>query len=340
MRGHLRRGAVGWVLALLVVTLPHAASADSLPFIVNVTLDAQNHAVVTWTKQSGQGSTNVKWTKDGTDGAPWGDGSYGTPLADCEGDLRPNPAGDSQWLYGRSCKGDDVADSATKHVTKEIMQVGVYYFQVSVNGDRNHASGSPTSFAPHYSGVLKFTVNPAKDRPTDEDEAGTIGEAAVKGGLERNGKPVTGNLTIREYDELETGASPAKLVFKDGGMLALDKQSKVDFLVYRGKKVLTLERGRIWYSAKSKPRVFIKEIWGNGVTLVEPRAATFTLHKVRANVSRLRVYKGTVNAGVYAGGRTGTHRVRVSQGFEALLVRRRQSPPPVSRLTPEAPFWK
>lgn len=346
----MRRGAAGWVLVLLVLTLPHAASADSLPTIVNVTLDAQNHAVVTWTKLSSQETFDVKWTKDGTDGAPWGDGSYGTPLADCRVDLRPNPAGDSQWLFGRSCKGDTVANSATKHVTREIMQVGVYYFQVSVNGHTDHADGSPTSFAPHFSGVLKFTVDPAKARPPDEEteeteeteEAGTIGEAAVKGKLERDGEAVTGDVTIREYDELETSGSPAKLVFKDGGALALDKQSKVDFAVYRGKKVLTLQRGRIWYSAKSKPRVFVKEIWGNGGNVdVVPRAATFTLQNVRANVSRLRVYKGTVNASVrwYAGGRTGIHRVRVSQGFEALLVRRRQSPQ-VSKLTPEPPFWK
>lgn len=338
----MTRIGLGGLLVVLVFGLPQgqATRADALPRILDVTLDDENRAVVTWAKTGSQGSNNVKWTTDGTLGAPWGDGSYGTPLADCQGGLRPNPARDSQWLYGASCKGDDVPNAATKYVTREEMQVGVYYFQVTVNGNTDHASGRSTGFALHFSGVVKLTVLPA-----DGEEEDAVAEAEVEGTLLQDGKAVTGDVTIRAGKELATRGSPAKIVFRDGSALALAKQSLVQFeQAAGGGQDLFMTRGRIWYSAKAKPRVFIKEVFSlNGVSVLQPRAATFTLHHVRRGVSLLRVYKGTVHAGVhagYSGSGRGYTRMRVPQGFQLLLVEDRKAPPKPTKLTPEPAFWK
>ena len=149
--------AIAAAVSAAVLALPGAVSADGLPVIVDVKLDELNRAVVTWTKTATQGSVNVKWTTDPTV-ASFSDGTYGSPLADCQGNLRPNPNGDSTWLYGNSCKGDDVADAATSKVTKQPMKSGVYYFQVTVGGDTIHATGARTSYAPHYSAIFKLTV--------------------------------------------------------------------------------------------------------------------------------------------------------------------------------------
>lgn len=351
------------MLAVLFLGSPHAASADSLPTIVNVKLDPQNHAVVTWTKEPWQGSVNVKWAKDGTLGT-YGDGSYGSPLADCQVNLRSNPAGDSQWLYGSTCKGDDVADTDTTHVTREAMQVGVYYFQVGVRGE-SHESGNPCRYdAPgngeclnsHYSGIAKLTVTSSGGKPTQPggpnvtEEAGTIAEAIVTGKatvsepLER-GKPVTGELAIHDLDEIETGASRAKLSFKGGPVLALDKRSTVMFFAFPGfeggGRGVSVDRGRVWYSLKGTPKVFFKRVNAGGGAVLAPRAATFTIQVThRGESARVRVYSGTVTVGSFNSDHTAVvSRVRVGQGFETVLEED-HAPTKPSKLTSELPFWK
>ena len=151
--------------------------ADARPSIVSVTLDANNHAVVTWSKESWQGSVDVKWsTGDGAVAAPdanW-DSHYGLPLVDCYGQpLSGNPYGGDetkgQWDYGQHCKGQDVADAATTATTWDELIPGVYYFQVEVAGE-NHETGQPCNYqdkglpteclSPHYSGVYRLTVLP------------------------------------------------------------------------------------------------------------------------------------------------------------------------------------
>jgi hypothetical protein len=151
--------------------------ADARPAIVSVTLDANNHAVVTWSKEPWQGSIDVKWsTGDGTAAAPdanW-DGHYGLPLVDCYGQpIDGNPfGGDStqgQWNYGEHCKGQDVADAATTATTWDELLPGVYYFQVEVTGE-NHQTGQPCNYqdkglpseclSAHYSDLFRLIVRP------------------------------------------------------------------------------------------------------------------------------------------------------------------------------------
>ncbi len=151
--------------------------ADPRPSIVSITLDADNHAVVTWSKEPWQGSVDVRWSSgDGTVAAPYAnwDGHYGLPLVDCYGQpLNGNPYGGNstkgQWNYGQHCKGQDVADTATTATTWDALLPGVYYFQVTVNGE-NHQTGQPCSYlnkglpteclSPHYSDVGRLTVLP------------------------------------------------------------------------------------------------------------------------------------------------------------------------------------
>lgn len=172
-----RSAALAAALALSTVFASAVTTpvlADSRPSILDVTLDADNHAVVKWTKEPWQGSINVKWsTGDGQVAAPnanW-DGHYGYPLVDCQTDLRPDPVLGGVWNYGEHCKGQDVADKATEAVTKEVIVPGVYYFQVSVAGE-NHESGRPCRYdatdsseclSGHYSGVWKITFLPGDD---------------------------------------------------------------------------------------------------------------------------------------------------------------------------------
>jgi hypothetical protein len=151
--------------------------ADPRPAIVSITLDASNHAVVTWSKEPWQGSIDVRWsTGDGTVAAPsanW-DTHYGLPLVDCYGQpLAGNPfGGDStkgQWNYGQHCRGQDVADAVTTATTWDELVPGVYYFQVTVAGE-NHQTGQPCSYldkglpteclSPHYSDIYRLTVLP------------------------------------------------------------------------------------------------------------------------------------------------------------------------------------
>lgn len=162
---------------LLTVGGARPVLADARPSIVSIKLDANSHAIVTWSKESWQGSTDVKWsTGDGTAAAPdanW-DGHYGLPLVDCYGQpLEGNPfGGDStkgQWNYGSHCEGQDVADAATTATTWDELFPGVYYFQVMVAGE-NHQSGQPCNYqdkglpteclSEHYSGVFQLTVLP------------------------------------------------------------------------------------------------------------------------------------------------------------------------------------
>ncbi len=166
------------LLALVYLLMPGGAEpvlADARPSIVSITLDANNHAVVTWSKEPWQGSIDVKWsTGDGTVAAPYAnwDTHYGLPLVDCYGQpLAGNPfGGDStkgQWIYGQHCKGQDVSDAATTATTWDALLPGVYYFQVAVNGE-NHETGQPCSYkdkglpteclSPHYSDVGRLTV--------------------------------------------------------------------------------------------------------------------------------------------------------------------------------------
>ena len=85
MAGLLSAGGAGAVLA------------DSRPAVVSVTLDANNHAVVAWSKEGWQGSLDVWWSSgDGNVAAPdtnW-NGHYGRPLVDCwDGDQNGQPTG-------------------------------------------------------------------------------------------------------------------------------------------------------------------------------------------------------------------------------------------------------
>jgi hypothetical protein len=177
--------------------------ADARPAIVSVTLDANNHAVVTWSKESWQGSTDVKWsTGDGTAAAPYAnwDGHYGLPLVDCYGQpLDGNPfGGDStkgQWNYGKRCKGQDVADTATTATTWDELLPGVYYFQVAVAGE-NHQYGQPCNYqdkglpteclSEHYSGVFQLTVLPESSyslpvSPVPSAQPGSSGRPGTSG---------------------------------------------------------------------------------------------------------------------------------------------------------------
>ena len=164
-------------LGLLTVGGVPPVYADARPTIVSITLDDNNHAVVTWTKESWQGSTAVKWsTGDGAVAAPYAnwDGHYGLPLVDCYGQpLDGNPfGGDSthgQWNYGQHCNGQDVGDAVTKGTTWEALPPGVYYFQVTVAGE-DHQTGRACNYqdkmlpteclSEHYSDVVRLTVRP------------------------------------------------------------------------------------------------------------------------------------------------------------------------------------
>lgn len=331
----------GVFAAFVVLALPAVVSADPPPVILDVRLDDDNRAVVTWTKQPSQGSTNVKWTTDRTLGS-YRDGSYGAPLADCQMRPRENPARDSGWLYGSSCKGDDVPNGATRHITRRAMEVGVYYFQVQISGNTIHESGTSVSAVPHYSGILKLTVTPAKGggeegEDTQNEGRKTLGETVVTGKVSvhlpfEKGESATGRLTIQKFDQVDTGATPAKLTFKDGSVLVLDKRSRVTFL---GRDESAVLRGRVWYSLKGAPRVFFKRV-GAGVygDVIQPRAATFTIHAVQDGFSaRVRVYRGTITVA------RDSARVRVPQGFET-QVGLRQGPAKPTTRTPETPFWK
>lgn len=161
----LRRAAVAAAACAVVLASPASVSADPPPVLVSVTLDERNHAVVTWTHGAAQTTNNVKWSTDGSL-ASFRDGSYGAPLADCQSGLRTNPDGDSQYLYGQSCRGDDVGGATPRHVTRRPMKAGVYYFQVTVRGDTIHETGSRVSAAFHYSNVFRLTVNAATPPPT------------------------------------------------------------------------------------------------------------------------------------------------------------------------------
>ncbi|MFI5042901.1 MAG: hypothetical protein ACHQNA_13825, partial [Acidimicrobiales bacterium] len=186
---------------VLAVVGPAPALADSRPTIVSVTLDASNHAVVTWTKEPWQGSQDVKWSAgDGAVAAPsatW-DGHYGLPLTDCYGQpLDGNPYGGDQtkgqWSYGQACRGQDVANAATTATTWNALVPGVYYFQVIVAGE-NHETGAPCKagsandcYAMHYSGVSKLTVlpgstdSPASSPTASTEPSGLTGSSAAPG---------------------------------------------------------------------------------------------------------------------------------------------------------------
>jgi hypothetical protein len=174
--------------------------ADARPSIVSITLDANNHAVVTWTKEPWQGSVDVKWSSgDGTVAAPdanW-DGHYGLPLVDCYGQpLDGNPyGGDStkgQWNYGTHCKGQDVADPVTTATTWDELLPGVYYFQVEIAGE-NHQSGLACNYqdkglpteclSGHYSDVYRLTVvaEPNYSPPGSPAPSGEPGSSGAPG---------------------------------------------------------------------------------------------------------------------------------------------------------------
>lgn len=349
------RASSGIAGAILMLAVPGAVSADPLPVIIDVTLDPSNHAVVTWTKTTAQGSNAVKWTTDPTLGT-FKDGTYGGPLADCQTPARPDPSGDAQYLYGSTCKGDDVASSATKHITRQDMQVGTYYFQVTVAGTTTHDTGALVSSAPHYSGVFKLTVTPAKGGGNVETTETTkttadrnaLAEATVTGKVEIgcsgdevaadpcDHRWVTGPMTITEFAEIKTGATPARLAFEDGSVLAFGKHTTATF----DRGMLAIGQGRLWYSSKGRPRAFFKEV-SAGIAYFGDiriaRAATFSLHVMPDDTARVRVYKGAITA--VGSGRYQGSRVRVAEGFEARL-QDRQPPSTPGKITPESPFWK
>lgn len=319
---------LGGALMLLVLALPPAVSAisaDAPPRIVDIKLDGDNHAVVTWTMGT-QRATNVKWTTvDGT--TYWPDGTYGSPLTDCQSGMRANPGGDSQWLYGVNCKGDDVSDSATRHVTRGEMEVGVYYFQVATCGDTIHSDGYRSSCARHFSNVVEFTVDPSA-----EEEA--LGEAKVTGTVyvrqagDSNSEPVRGTLAIGEGTVVHARTAPARLTFQDGSALVLDRRSTVSF----DRTDISNQAGRVWYSLKGNPRVFFKRIdFVESGYVLRPRSATFTISNQGAKV---RVYSGAVTVGTRGAGT-----VRVPAGFETKVVWPRPPAKPRPR-TAEKPFWK
>jgi hypothetical protein len=177
IRAVLRMVAVAAVLAFGAVLVSGSSSlvlADPRPVIVSVTMDDQNHAIVTWQKQDWQGSLNVWWSSgDGTaaaPGSPWND-HYGWPLVDCyahaNGDEVAGPNG--TWLFGATCQGQDVRDADTSTTTKVVLAPGTYFFQVAVSGENadtglacNYRDKSlPTEcLSIHYSDVYRVTVSP------------------------------------------------------------------------------------------------------------------------------------------------------------------------------------
>jgi hypothetical protein len=186
------------LVGLLTVGGVRPVLADARPAIVSVTLDANNHALVTWSKEPWQGSIAVKWSAgDGTVAAPFAnwDGHYGLTLVDCDGQpVDGNPfGGDStqgQWNYGQHCKGQDVADTATTATTWDELLPGVYYFQVAVAGE-NHQSGQACNYqdkglpteclSAHYSDVYRLTVLPGSSHsppvsPLPSAQPGSTGQ--------------------------------------------------------------------------------------------------------------------------------------------------------------------
>jgi hypothetical protein len=167
------------VLALAVLLTVGGAGpvlADARPSIVSITLDADNHAVVTWAKEPWQASLDVWWSSgDGTVAAPdanW-NGHYGWPLVDCwGGQQNGQPTGrgpNTTWLYGGHCQGQDVADEAETTTTNVALAPGTYFFQVIVAGE-NADTGAKCSYqdkglpteclSPHYSDTYRLTVSP------------------------------------------------------------------------------------------------------------------------------------------------------------------------------------
>ena len=90
------------VAGLLTVSGARPVLADARPSIVSVTLDANNHAVVTWSKEPWQASLDVWWsTGDGAVASPdpgWNT-HYGLPLVDCWGGQQ-NGQGVGQGFLG------------------------------------------------------------------------------------------------------------------------------------------------------------------------------------------------------------------------------------------------
>ena len=161
---------------LLTVGGARPVLADARPAVVSVTLDANNHAVVTWSKEGWQGSLDVWWSSgDGGVAAPYANwnGHYGWPLVDCwGGDQNGQPTGrgpNNTWLYGQQCQGQDVPDEATGTTTNVALAPGTYFFQVIVAGE-NAATGAKCSYSdkglpteclsPHYSDTYRVMVAP------------------------------------------------------------------------------------------------------------------------------------------------------------------------------------
>ena len=138
------------LVGLLTIGGAGPVLADPRPSIVSITLDANNHAVVTWSKEPWQGSMSVKWsTGDGTVAAPYAnwDTHYGLPLVDCYGQpLAGNPyGGDStkgQWNYGQHCKGQDVAGRG--HYGHDLGRAGPRRLLLPGHGGRREPSNRAT----------------------------------------------------------------------------------------------------------------------------------------------------------------------------------------------------
>ena len=167
------------VLAMAVLLSAGGAGsvlADARPSIVSVTLGANDHALVTWSKEAWQASLDVWWSSaDGTVAGPgpnW-NGHYGWPLVDCwDGDQNGQPTGrgpNTTWMYGQHCQGQDVPDAATSTTTNVALEPGTYYFQVTIAGE-NATSGAKCSYQDkglpteclgiHYSDAYRVTVPP------------------------------------------------------------------------------------------------------------------------------------------------------------------------------------
>lgn len=172
--------------------------ADARPSIVSVMLDANNHAVVTWSKETWQASLDVWWSSgDGAVAAPgpsW-NGHYGWPMVDCwGGDQNGQPTGrgpNTTWMYGQHCQGQDVPDAATSTTTNVALAPGTYFFQVIVAGE-NAATGAKCSYSDkglpseclsaHYSDVYRLTVLPessysAPASPVPSAQPGSSGQS-------------------------------------------------------------------------------------------------------------------------------------------------------------------
>jgi hypothetical protein len=227
-------------IGLVGLIAPKLVFADDPPELLDVRLNDENHAVVTWTKEPWQRSASVRWsTGNGAfidiDTPNW-DSHYGWPIADCDSDPKGPPV-DGVYPYGQQCHGQDVQDADATTATMNVpLSVGTYYFQVIVFGQNNFYGNPPCSLeageaecgSPHWSDVFKLIVLPpgGGSGPDSSDGAGP-GES---------GEPNGGSGETRCDDPTQECAfadiprdieGPANIDLPGGGELDVDDGARV-----------------------------------------------------------------------------------------------------------------